>query len=100
MAPATIGVFVTDSQFHPPSGTPYGIVIEQCYGSIVRVMTNTIQLLHLIIIDLAGWLSHLALHFTTVNFGTTGVSNKSIVCLNLSFLTNAAYAFSVFLTDA
>jgi|GEM_PF-4465852 len=32
-------------------------------------------------------------HPTIFNFGTTGLSNKSIVCLNRSFFTNAAYAF-------
>jgi hypothetical protein len=31
-----------------------------------------------------------ASHFTTVNFGNSGLSNKSIVCLNRSFFTNAA----------
>ena len=39
-------------------------------------------------------------HFTTFNFGSSGLSNKSIVCLNRSFFTNAAYAFSVVLTEA
>ena len=39
-------------------------------------------------------------YFTTFNRGTTGLSNKSIVCLNRSFFTNAAYAFSVVLTEA
>ena len=38
-------------------------------------------------------------HLTTFNFGCVGVSNKSIVCLNRSFLTNAAYARSVVFTD-
>jgi hypothetical protein len=41
-----------------------------------------------------------ATHLTTLNLGTIGGSNKSIVCLNLSFFTNAAYAFSVVLTEA
>jgi hypothetical protein len=39
-------------------------------------------------------------HLTTFNLGGTGLSNKSIVCLNRSFFTNAAYAFSVVLTEA
>jgi hypothetical protein len=38
-------------------------------------------------------------HFTTFNFGTTFSSNKSIVCLNRSFFTKAAYALSVVFTD-
>ena len=39
-------------------------------------------------------------HLTIFNFGSTGVSSKSIVCLNRSFLTNAAYALSVVFTEA
>jgi hypothetical protein len=49
---------------------------------------------------MVGWLNRYAHHLTTINFGTTGVSNKSIVCLKRSFFTNAAYAFSVVLTEA
>ena len=41
-----------------------------------------------------------ATHLTTFNLGTTCLSNKSLVCLNRSFFTNAAYAFSVVLTEA
>ena len=39
-------------------------------------------------------------HLTTFNTGCSGVSKKSIVCLNRSLFTNAAYAFSVVLTEA
>jgi hypothetical protein len=46
------------------------------------------------------WVIRLANHFTIFNLGWFGVSNKSIVCLNRSFFTNAAYAFSVVLTEA
>jgi hypothetical protein len=53
-------------------------------------MTHVIQPFHLLVIALAGWLNRLAHHLTTFNFGTTCLSNKSIVCLNRSFLTNAA----------
>ena len=49
---------------------------------------------------LAGWINRFAHHLTTFNLGTTGLSNKSIVCLNRSFLSKAAYAFSVVLTEA
>jgi hypothetical protein len=63
-------------------------------------MTNAIQPFHLLIIALAGWLNRRTHHLTTVNFGNSGLSNKSIVCLKRSFFTNAAYAFSVVLTEA
>lgn len=33
---------------------------------------------------------HVPHHFTIFNFGSTGLSSKSIVCLNHSFFTNAA----------
>jgi hypothetical protein len=54
----------------------------------------------LIIIALAGWLDCLAVHLTIFSLVTTGLSNKSIVCLKRSFLTNAAYACSVVLPEA
>jgi len=63
-------------------------------------MSNAIQLFHLLVIALAGWVRHLVHHLTIFNFGNTASSNKSIVCLNRSFFTNAAYAFSVVLTEA
>ena len=40
--------------------------------------------------SLAALIFHVPNHLTTFNFGTTGWSNKSIVCLNRSFFTNAA----------
>jgi len=63
-------------------------------------MTSALQPFHLLVIALAGWLNRLAPHPATFNFGCFGSSNKSIVCLNRSFFTNAAYAFSVVLTEA
>ena len=39
-------------------------------------------------------------HLTIFNIGRVSLSNRSIVCLNRSFLTNAAYAFSVVFTEA
>jgi len=56
-------------------------------------MSNAIHAFHLVLITLAGWLNRLAHHLTIFNFGCTGLSNKSIVCLKRSFLTNAANAF-------
>jgi len=50
--------------------------------------------------ELSPWQAGFTGMFVTFNFGTTGLSNKSIVCVNRSFLTNAAYAFSVVLTEA
>jgi len=38
-------------------------------------------------------------NFTTFNTGCFGSSNKSIVCLNRSFFTKAAYARSIVFTD-
>jgi hypothetical protein len=51
------------------------------------------------ILDLCCWRDSKH-HVTIFNIGCVGVSSKSIVCLNRSFFTNAAYAFSVVLTEA
>mgnify|MGYP001819257956 CR=1 FL=1 len=83
------------------------VTLIQRFGGALNLNIHFHMLfLDSVYVDVAGsftrfrWVIHLANYLTIFNFGCDGLSNKSIVCLNRSFFTNAAYALSVVFTEA